>query len=193
MPKVDQPVQDEFAAKVALFDQIETDRMAFREKSELLLQSLLAQAFTGELTAAWREQHKDELAIAATERDRLLGAAFSVELDHSIVVGKPIEIHHAPPLSVPGRQQIVAALSDDQRKVLRLALAAEGRFTADTLDQANAIDPVTIERALRVLAAAGLVMPLSLQATSSDDTPFFFCAYRALDPSDHALIEDATE
>lgn len=189
------PARDErrkYSNRVRELDALREHEGTSRTTFQNLIQSLLAEAFTGDLTSAWREKHTDELVLASTERDRLLSIAFSIELDHSIVVGKPIEIRHAP-LSVPGRDQIVTALSDDQRKVLRLALAAEGRFTADTLDQTNAIDPVTVERALRVLAAAGLVMPISLQATSSDDTSFFFCAYRALDPGDHALIEDATE
>ncbi len=40
---------------------------------ETLYFSLLARAFTGELTAAWREAHATELAEAAAERDQLLG------------------------------------------------------------------------------------------------------------------------
>lgn len=43
------------------------------QRINTLFQSLLARAFTGELTAAWREAHAEELAEAAAERDRLLG------------------------------------------------------------------------------------------------------------------------
>ncbi len=39
----------------------------------ILFASLLVRAFTGELTAVWREVHAKELAKAAAERDRLLG------------------------------------------------------------------------------------------------------------------------
>ncbi len=42
------------------------------KKISNLINSVLARAFTGELTAAWREAHAEELAAAATERDRLL-------------------------------------------------------------------------------------------------------------------------
>ena len=39
---------------------------------DVIFQSLLAQAFTGELTTSWREAHATELAQAARERDELL-------------------------------------------------------------------------------------------------------------------------
>jgi hypothetical protein len=42
---------------------------------DTLHQSLLAQAFSGELAATWREAHAAELTHAAEERDRLLHKA----------------------------------------------------------------------------------------------------------------------
>lgn len=53
-----------------------------------LFQSLLSQAFTGELTAAWREKHADELAKAVQERDELL--AKQKTPSHSVSTGTPI-------------------------------------------------------------------------------------------------------
>jgi type I restriction enzyme, S subunit len=44
----------------------------FSSKGEILFRALLARAFTGELTSAWRAAHAEELAAAAAERDRLL-------------------------------------------------------------------------------------------------------------------------
>lgn len=48
------------------------DGQASGLRFQALSGSLLARAFTGELTAAWREAHKEELAQAAAERGRLL-------------------------------------------------------------------------------------------------------------------------
>lgn len=65
-------LQEEFAIRAVELFEVKDSQIEANKYCKALLQSLLAQAFSGELTSAWREQHADELAQAAMERDQLL-------------------------------------------------------------------------------------------------------------------------
>jgi type I restriction enzyme S subunit len=74
IPLPPKALQLDFLERVAIVQDIASNKLeTSNSKLEELFQSLLAQAFSGELTAGWREQHVDELKEAAVQRDIALG------------------------------------------------------------------------------------------------------------------------
>lgn len=72
IPLPPHPLQRDFALRAAEIKTIVQKQSQSQQSCDALFGSLLFQAFTGELTAAWREQHRVELAQAAEEmRQRL--------------------------------------------------------------------------------------------------------------------------
>lgn len=67
------PLQIEFAKRYEKIKNIEKDIQYGKHKLDELMTSIVARAFTGELTENWREKHKDELQRSAVERDKALG------------------------------------------------------------------------------------------------------------------------
>jgi type I restriction enzyme S subunit len=67
-------LQDDFAVNArAIWDIVIDQQLESVQSIENLFQSLLARAFDGELTAAWREQHAELLHDEAVQRDIALG------------------------------------------------------------------------------------------------------------------------
>lgn len=73
IPKTDTDRQKEFLDCVLIYDELENNSNLSHSKLDNLFTSISHRAFTGELTAAWREKHKEELLRAAVERDQKLG------------------------------------------------------------------------------------------------------------------------
>jgi type I restriction enzyme, S subunit len=70
-------VRDRFSEIVATLQDAATNRRHSSQLIDELSAALSALAFTGELTAEWREQHTVELRIAAQQRDALLNKRMS--------------------------------------------------------------------------------------------------------------------
>jgi type I restriction enzyme S subunit len=66
-------LQEKFAQMVSAFRSVEQSQAASASRLEELFHSLQSRAFMGELTASWREKHKDEIQRSAVERDKALG------------------------------------------------------------------------------------------------------------------------
>lgn len=66
-------MQEEFAARVAELRQSDSTRLSSEDSLEELFNSILARSFTGELTAAWREVHDEQLREEVVQRDIALG------------------------------------------------------------------------------------------------------------------------
>lgn len=68
------PLQKVFAERVREIREMETAQAESRARLECLFQSMLHRAFTGELTAKWREAHLKELLAETEKQARLLAA-----------------------------------------------------------------------------------------------------------------------
>lgn len=66
-------IQYEFAAKLELLDGILEKSLESQRQIELLFDTILHQAFSGGLTAKWREAHMNELLAEMEEQARALG------------------------------------------------------------------------------------------------------------------------
>ncbi len=73
IPDIDKNLQQEFLDNVLVYDELEVNSTISYIKTHTLFKSILNRAFIGELTASWREKHKEELQLAAVERDIKLG------------------------------------------------------------------------------------------------------------------------
>ncbi len=140
---------------------------------ESLTASLLAHAFSGELTAKWREAHQDELAREAAERDAALKTA-------GVKLAKPVRPTMGGDVPTTGRY---AELNREQRELFRQAkLAADaetsgGAFTIGSMrdwleEPLDDLPDDALRRHLEVLVARGLMKLVSrpLGAASSSST-----------------------
>lgn len=73
IPKVDIDTQEKFRNRILAYDNLDNETSKSRQQLAILFSSLVTRAFTGELTAPWREKHEEELQRAAVERDKILG------------------------------------------------------------------------------------------------------------------------
>jgi type I restriction enzyme S subunit len=76
-----------FADKLAILDIIESHCTRLGIRINSLFQVLLHRAFSGDLTAQWREGHMEELLEEMEEQERVLRALVRKEAEHSQVVG----------------------------------------------------------------------------------------------------------
>lgn len=144
-----------------------------------LVRSLSARAFSGQLTADWRKAHEAELAIEARDRDAILkgaGADFP----------RAPAAKRIPELRTDG---IYSDLNREQRDLLlRIQQHASGGdypryFSAESLS-ISLEGPLrrnqqAIEGHLAVLAARGLIVPVSRERQTEDTGEFVFGnAYR---------------
>lgn len=167
-----------------------------------LQDSLLANAFSGELTGGWREKNRDLLEREAVERDASLKAT-------GIKLARPEQSAISAAMPTTGRH---AELNREQRELLRqimLAVTEKGQEPAFTLgsirdwldEPLDKLPEDALRRHLEVLAARGLVRVVSRRAGgSSGDGAAFGNVYRLprksedgdVGPSDFARMEELT-
>ena len=155
------------------------------DKASLVLQSsLFAHAFSGKLTADWREAHTDQLALEARERDAALkqaGAYFTRSRRGTVQEMESIFEQRT--------DGIYSDLNREQRDLLfRIQQQVGGveyakYFTAQSLSQSLEgslrRNPQAIESHLTVFATRGLIIPVSREEQTEDTGEFVFGnAYR---------------
>lgn len=193
LPIPPKDLQDNFSIKVQnIYIMLEEQKTAHKNV-EKIVSSLLAQAFTGELTAVWREQHREELAQAARERDALLRRQVTLS----------VEAHMAE-APVPERDErradLLEHLSQLQRTLLDTFVRnAQTYFTAKQLYedyeeelQANKLNTSLdqAQRELRTLATLGLIRELALPVTDTFGRVSYATVYRYPQPEDETMSED---
>lgn len=195
IPKPARELQEKFAEVLSTHSQAANLPKLSTDKINTLFDSILAQAFTGELTTRWRGQHEAELNEAARERDALLSE--SVVSDAARIPGATTLTAEATVtrLAPPEREQMVAALSRKQRRVLDLANSMEGYFTLPQLsqsrDEASELSHADIHQGLHLLAALGLVLHVRVATEPIKNELFFTPAYRRFSPShDDSRLRD---
>lgn len=182
------PLQDEFEEKVKLLWEQKDDQENSANKLDSLFQSLLAQAFTGELTATWREQHEEELAAAAAaaERDCLLQISQPVDVeeltDDEASETKTSELHR-------DRYELLQSLSKNQRKIYELVIQETVYFTPEYLEEKHSISRSLAQKSLQLLAGTGLIVPITLPTLTSSGLRYEL-AYRNLNKDDNTQYTD---
>jgi type I restriction enzyme, S subunit len=179
-------LQKQFTEKLADINMLGSTLDKSYSGLDTLHQSLLARAFTGELTTIWSEQHAEELAQAARERDHLLAQLRLVPAE----LVTPVQPGRS---EISERQELLAMFNDVQRALL--AMLDEQPATYYTSNNAHE-ELVAIEcsfdvvrRELHFLAAAGWIKEQSLPAEGETGVRYI-PVYRSLLPDDHSQQPD---
>lgn len=143
--------------------------------------SLSAHAFSGQLTADWRELHQNQLVLEARDRDAALK-------DTGAAISRPRRSTMQEEIDAMLRDRtdgIYSELNREQRLLLRdIGRMNEHYFSAKTLSdyvQEASLhrNLQTIEGHLAVLSARGLIVPVSREEQTEDTGEFVFGnAYR---------------
>jgi len=180
------PTQQAFRAHIAELEELRIFGERSNRAGRALSAAVSAFAFSGQLTAGWRESHREELAREAQDRDDALKEA-----------GATISRPRRPTL----QDEIDAMLQDrtdgifsdlnrEQRLLLReLQRMVSGApyahyFSAQQLGDYLREGPLhrnpqAVEDHLAVLAARGLIVPVSREEQTEDTGEFVFGnAYR---------------
>lgn len=186
-------LQKEFVAITFEIRSEEQQQNILSEKSKELYQSLLSRAFTGELTASWREQHMEELTQAARERDTLLQRPTTTLIEEMPVLILPQE-------EETEREDLIDQLSLLQKTLLDIFLRnRQSYFTANQLyeDHEEALQEKRlrasldqVRRELRTLAALGLIREITLRVTDQPGRVDYATVYRYPQPDDNTMSED---
>ena len=177
LPKPPLPLQQEFARRLDQLLEVNAKSRMARRQAAVLLKELSIEALTGTITERWREQHSEEIAVAAATRDALLrerGAKLTT---------RPVEPVPLMPDSKdsqrPSRQWLLAELSEFQRRVLAAfsaypeqpLLAEDANVFARFCDDENVLELLQafgpslnnrIRRTLSQLSALGLIAKVTL-------------------------------
>lgn len=179
-------LQEEFATNIAQIRSTLDDQEVTHEILNTLFQSLLTRAFTGELTAAWRERHAAELAAEARQRDEALGLRARVVRP----VEPEVERVAVPLDETHPRYTILHELSSVQQQVYQAMLQTEGYFSAENLMPDSGLSPDIKRRTLTLLELLGLVARVSLPSTPTSHTIFYVPAHRASQATDDGQDDD---
>lgn len=187
-------VQEGFTLQVMQAEELRAYGERSLRTERALSAAISAHAFSGQLTAEWREANKDKLANEASERDAAIkeaGATFS-RTRHT--TEQEMEIFEEE-----GADGIYSELNREQRILLKFIRMHVHRvdqiwyFSAKSLSDSLAgplrKNPHAIEGHLAVLTARGLIIPVSQEEQTEDTGEFVFGnAYRLpiddLDPSE---------
>ena len=180
IPMPDLNLQQRFEVLVDEYLQLEALSTTSGDKIDSLFKSLLSNAFTGELTAAWRNQHQAQLAAAAAERYRLLQISQPVDTeelaDEEASETKSSELHR-------DRYELLRNLSKSQRKIYESVIQETAYFTPERLEEKYFISLNIGKNGLQLLAAAGLIVPVTLPTPTSSGLRYEL-AYRNLNEDD---------
>lgn len=158
--------------------------------------SISAHAFSGQLTADWRESHGEKLALEARERDAALK-----QVGVTVTMARRATIPELDSIFAERTDGAYAELTREQSALLStiqrsLRGVDYGRyFTAESIssriDGHLAGNPQTIETHLTVFSARGLIIPVSRPRVATAGEPFAAC-YR-LPVSSRKSDQDASD
>ncbi len=175
-------MQQDFSIKVAKIRVIADKQNGAVTEFEALFSSLLARAFSGELTAAWRERRGEQLAAEVAQRDRLLaerGAARTQTISPPSIPGTSHVF--APTIAMRGpRDAVLDCLSEEQRQIWRAMQEHDSYLNAEAISQSYDLPLARARQTLELLASAGLLLPVALWNSEISD---FVAAYRRLRPA----------
>jgi len=147
---------------------------------ETLFQSLLAQAFSGELTATWREEHEGLESIQVVPK--LPPPPEEEEIPIAERVFTETRMWEAD------RSGVVSVLSDEQRQVFDL-VNNSGYCTVEMLKATSDLSLYAIRQGLQLLTQVGLIQAVQLPNRPIRNV-VYVPAYRTLDERDQARTPD---
>lgn len=155
-----------------------------------LFESLLSQAFSGELTAVWREQHREEILQAAAERDTLLGKVKPTQIE--TIIEQKMDNSERDFLEKVKTAHFLRELSQKQQHLYKQILKEESYFTTERLCEKYSLSLEETRRALHILAALGLIIPVTLPVETTSGKVRYLLAYRQLKSEDDIKLSDRT-
>lgn len=207
IPRPSQQQQQRFARQVRDIEAMRARVLSTVGRFQALCEAVSHEAFSGQLTAVWREQHRAELEAAARRRDVQLG------LTPSNLAARDTRYAANGPLidfSRPGRHAVFEALSTFQQEVWNM-LCLEGRRVVLADDPAACEEFCTnaqtgwrierfrastneVRRTLEQLAALGLLAKVSLpQDDPETGRTHYLTAFRPLRADEDTRLSDATQ
>jgi len=186
-------LQDRFARTVNEIDSSRQLFLAGKGAEQYLVQSLLAHAFTGDLTAAWRKPRKLELQREAAERDAALHKA-------GVILRKTEPPEPGPQVSqdlrltelTPQQQTLVEDLQRLWKGGEQYAFTPHS-IARESSDPGMRDNPDLVRRHLDVLAARGFVLRVSRFKEQKADDSLAVLYRRARRPGEAFTPEDAPE
>ncbi len=142
--------------------------------------NLLSRAFTGDLTANWREQHQAELQEAIREREayQQQRAVQTEQKEHPRV--------SAWQAVQKTRSAVLKQLSTQQHMLLQELLEKfEGYFQAETIATKTSFAQVVIRQGLQLFTAMGFIQRVRVPVRTTKGTIVYLQAYRTLIEQDH--------
>jgi restriction endonuclease S subunit len=199
-------LQQQFQSFLFQVKSIQKGMACSTELLQKLTAAVCVDAFTGELTANWREQHLAEITAATQHRDALLrerGAKLSSSPPELTPLVTP-----SNETQLPARTWLLSELSDFQRRVFDAfidypdqPLLAEdpdvfaGFYESESLVEKLAAFPPTspnhLRRTLSQLAALGLIAKVALPKTNpATGEQEYLTAFRPLRPGEQTRAAD---
>lgn len=151
-------------------NQIKSHQEVTTEKIEVFSTALLRYAFTGELTAEWRNAHIAELTEIASERERLLGLAQIIHAESLVEIQSQVG---TATLTVTPNRAVYSELDTVIQSVLTSVQSHPAYFRQEDLVIHHDLTTVQAVAGLHVLEALGFVRQVVL------DRQLF---YRMIDP-----------
>jgi type I restriction enzyme S subunit len=209
MPKPPEALQFEFSQfvhEIRVLSQVVTAQANRRKE---LLRDIIVSAFTGELTAKWREHNYHQITTAAFARDALLRER-GAKLTKPTPESKPISTHVAES-EHPARHWLYGELSEFQRQVLAAfsgypeqPLLSEdpevfAKFCDDDAvsERLQAFGPALnnrIRRTLSQLAALGLIAKVTLPKQNLETGEReYLKAFRPLRSEEYTRLNDVAQ
>ena len=148
-----------------------------------MFRSLLAQAFSGELTATWREEYEGLESIQGFPELEFLQSVEEKKLP--VVVETAAETIE----KVPGRADVETELSDEQQQVLDLVYLTKGYCTVETLKASSNLPLHVIRQGLQLLTRVGLIQAVRLPHRPIRNV-VYVTVNRALDDDDMVHTPD---
>jgi type I restriction enzyme S subunit len=198
-------LQEKYAKLVRHIETLRAEMLSKTARYDELQALVTQQALLGELTAAWREQHKQQILAESKKRNETLNQ-LGIRT-HATVVNIPepvIYTKHTREQTRSARVWLIDELSEFQRNVLN-AFTAYGQtiFTEDPdrfaefcshVSLTECLDnfsPNQIGRTISLLADVGLIAQVSLPANNSlTQQQEFVKAFRPLREEEYAKLAD---
>ena len=151
-----------------------------------LQDTLLAYAFTGELTAAWRAAHAAELRAAAAERDRILGTRPKTiaTIRQEPIARRPFIFGDSHP-----RYEVLKALSPEQLHIYGHVQQAETYLTPEALAETGGVSTHQARRTLEIFVSLGLAVPVSVPLSPTGQGTVWVDAFRPVSAADDVRAE----
>jgi len=197
-----QEVQERFTKAYKIFRDRVRHSNTMKLPLDTLFQSLLAQAFSGELTAAWREKHSDDVGTVSSQLSPESFDPDDVEQEEvppaSLSAADILALFpDAPEIGliqsaknylqetltfiekVQTRPDALIEISPKQLTLLKSIFKVQGYFTVETIQVESKLSPYTVRDGLQLFSELGIIQKVALPDRPVRDI-VYISAYRTL-------------